>query len=57
MTKKALVKRISEKLGGVTQKEAATVLDAVFASIAEGLHEDGSVHIGKWGTYVAEDMQ
>jgi nucleoid DNA-binding protein len=57
MNKKALVKRVSEKLGGISQKEAADIVEAVFGSIAEGLQEDGVVNIGKWGTYSAEDLQ
>ena len=57
MDKKALIKRVSEKLGGITQKDAANAIEAVFESIAEGLKEDGIVKIGKWGTYTAEDME
>jgi nucleoid DNA-binding protein len=56
MTKKELIVRVSEKLGGISQKAAAETVEAVFESIAEGLQEDGVVTIGKWGTYSAEDM-
>jgi nucleoid DNA-binding protein len=56
MDKKALIKRVSEKLGGIPQNEAAKTIEAVFESIAEGLREDGIVKIGKWGTYTSEDM-
>ena len=57
MNKKELIARVSEKLGGISQKSAADTVEAVFESIAEGLQEDGIVTIGKWGTYSAEDMQ
>lgn len=57
MNKKELVARVSEKLGGISQKSAAETVEAVFESIAEGLQEDGLVTIGKWGTYSAEDMK
>ena len=57
MDKKELIIKIAEKLGGIPQKEAARVLEAVFESIAEGLQQDGIVKIGKWGTYSAEDME
>jgi len=57
MNKKELVARVSEKLGGISQKSAAETVEAVFESIAEGLQEDGLVTIGKWGTYSAEDME
>ena len=57
MTKKELIARVSEKLGGISQKSAAETVEAVFESIAEGLQEDGIVTIGKWGTYSAEDME
>jgi nucleoid DNA-binding protein len=57
MNKKELIVRVSEKLGGISQKSAAETVEAVFESIAEGLQEDGIVTIGKWGTYSAEDMQ
>ena len=56
MTKKQLIRRVSEKLGGVPQKEADKTIEAVFESIAEGLKEDGMVNVGKWGTYTAEDI-
>jgi len=56
MNKKELVKRVSEKLGGISQKDADKTIDAVFESIAEGLQEDGVVTVGKWGTYTADDM-
>ena len=56
MNKKELIARVSEKLGGISQKSAADTVEAVFESIAEGLQEDGIVTIGKWGTYSAEDM-
>ena len=56
MNKKELIVRVSEKLGGISQKAAAETVEAVFESIAEGLQEDGVVTIGKWGTYSAEDM-
>jgi len=56
MNKKALVKRVAEKLDGLPQKMAARAVDAVFESIAEGLQEDGVVTIGKWGTYTTEDI-
>jgi nucleoid DNA-binding protein len=57
MNKKELIARVSEKLGGISQKSAAQTVEAVFESIAEGLQEDGIVTIGKWGTYSAEDME
>ena len=57
MNKKELIARVSEKLGGISQKTAAETVEAVFESIAEGLQEDGIVTIGKWGTYSAEDME
>jgi nucleoid DNA-binding protein len=57
MNKKELIARVSEKLGGISQKSAAETVEAVFESIAEGLQEDGIVTIGKWGTYSAEDME
>jgi nucleoid DNA-binding protein len=57
MNKKELIVRVSEKLGGISQKSAAETVEAVFESIAEGLQEDGIVTIGKWGTYSAEDME
>ncbi len=56
MNKKELIERVSEKLGGISKKDAAEAVEAVFESIAEGLQEDGVVTIGKWGTYSAEDM-
>ena len=56
MNKKELVRRVSEKLGGVPQKEADKTIEAVFESIAEGLQEDGIVNVGKWGTYTADDI-
>ena len=56
MNKRELIKRVSEKLGGISHKAAAETVEAVFESIAEGLQEDGVVTIGKWGTYSAEDM-
>jgi nucleoid DNA-binding protein len=56
VNKKDLIKRVSEKLGGIPQKDAAKTIDAVFESIAEGLQEDGVVTVGKWGTYTAEDI-
>ena len=56
MNKKELIVRVSEKLGGISQKAAAETVEAVFESIAEGLQEDGVVTIGKWGTYSAEDI-
>jgi nucleoid DNA-binding protein len=56
MNKNALIIRVSEKLGGIPQNDAANAVEAVFESIAEGLQEDGIVKIGKWGTYTAEDM-
>jgi nucleoid DNA-binding protein len=56
MNKKELVKRVAEKLDGLSQKTATRAVDAVFESIAEGLQEDGVVTIGKWGTYTAEDI-
>ncbi len=56
MNKKELVKRVVEKLDGLSQKTATRAVDAVFESIAEGLQEDGVVTIGKWGTYTAEDI-
>ena len=48
MNKKELIVRVSEKLGGISQKAAAETVEAVFESIAEGLQEDGVVTIGKW---------
>jgi nucleoid DNA-binding protein len=56
MTKKQLIKRVSEKLGHISQKEADKTIEAVFESIAEGLQEDGIVNVGKWGTYTADDI-
>jgi len=56
MNKKELVKRVSEKLGGIPQKDADKAIEAVFESIAEGLQEDGVVNVGKWGTYTADDI-
>jgi nucleoid DNA-binding protein len=56
MNKKELVKRVAEKLDGLSRKTATRAVDAVFESIAEGLQEDGVVTIGKWGTYTAEDI-
>jgi nucleoid DNA-binding protein len=56
MNKKELVKRVAEKLDGLSQKMATRAVDAVFESIAEGLQEDGVVTIGKWGTYTAADI-
>jgi nucleoid DNA-binding protein len=56
MNKKELVKRVAEKLDGLSQKTATRAVDAVFESIVEGLQEDGVVTIGKWGTYTAEDI-
>jgi nucleoid DNA-binding protein len=56
MDKKGLISRVADKLGGIPQKDAASAIEAVFESIAEGLQEDGIVKIGKWGTYTAEDM-
>lgn len=56
MNKKELIKRVSEKLGGIPQKDADKTIDAVFESIAEGLQEDGVVTVGKWGTYTADDI-
>jgi nucleoid DNA-binding protein len=56
MNKKELVKRVAEKLDGLSQKTATRAVDAIFESIAEGLQEDGVVTIGKWGTYTAEDI-
>jgi nucleoid DNA-binding protein len=45
MNKKELIVRVSEKLGGISQKAAAETIEAVFESIAEGLQEDGVVTI------------
>jgi nucleoid DNA-binding protein len=56
MTKKQLIRRVSEKLGNIPQKEAEKTIEAVFESIAEGLQKDGTVNVGKWGTYTAEDI-
>ena len=56
MTKKELIKRVAEKLDNAPQKLAAQAVEAVFESIGEGLHEDGIVTIGKWGTYSAGDL-
>lgn len=56
MTKKELVVRVSEKLGGVSQKAAVKAIDAVFESIAEGLQQDGIVTVGKWGKYTSESI-
>ena len=56
MNKKELIKRVAEKLNGLPNKTAVRAVDAVFESIAEGLHEDGVVTIGKWGTYKTEDI-
>jgi nucleoid DNA-binding protein len=56
MNKKELVKRVAEKLDGLSQKTATRAVDAVFESIAEGLQEDGVVTIGKWGTYTEEEF-
>lgn len=56
MTKKELVVRVSEKLGGVSQKAAVNAIDAVFESIAEGLQQDGIVTVGKWGTYTSKSI-
>jgi len=54
MNKKELVARVAVKLGGTTKKAAAGAIEAVFESIAEGLHEDGIVKVGKWGTYSSD---
>jgi nucleoid DNA-binding protein len=56
MNRQELNKSVAEKLGGISNKEAARAVDAVFESIAEGLAADGVVKIGKWGTYTAEEM-
>jgi len=57
MNKSELVKRVTEKLEGVSAKIAAKAVDAVFESIQEGLEEDGIVKIGQWGTYTVDDLQ
>lgn len=57
MNKKELTRRVAEKLGHVPLKYAASVIDTVFETIAEGLESDGKVTIGQWGTYLAEDFQ
>ena len=57
MNRQELNKRVAEKLGGVSKKEAVRAVEAVFESIAEGLAEDGVVKIGKWGTYTADGME
>ena len=54
--KKELIERVATKMGGLSKAAAARAVEAVFASIAEGLSEDGIVTIGKWGTYTAEDL-
>ena len=57
MNKTELVKRVSEKLEGLSPKIAAKAVDAVFESIQEGLEKDGVVKIGQWGTYTVGDLQ
>ena len=56
MNKQQLIDRVGEKLGGASKADAARAVEAVFESIAEGLHEDGVVRIGKWGTYRADEI-
>ncbi len=55
MNKQQLIARVAEKTGA-SRADAARAVEAVFESIAEGLHEDGIVRIGKWGTYRAEEI-
>jgi nucleoid DNA-binding protein len=57
MNKTELVKRVAEKLEGISPKLANRAVDAVFESIQEGLEEDGIVKIGQWGTYTVDDLQ
>lgn len=57
MNKTELVKRVAEKLEGISPKIANRAVDAVFKSIQEGLEEDGIVKIGQWGTYTVDDLQ
>lgn len=57
MNKTELVKRVAEKLEGISLKIANRAVDAVFESIQEGLEEDGIVKIGQWGTYTVDDLQ
>jgi DNA-binding protein HU-beta len=55
MNKQQLIARVAEKTGA-SRADAARAVEAVFESIAEGLHEDGIVRIGKWGTYRADEI-
>ena len=57
MNKAELVKRVAEKLEGISLKITNRAVDAVFESIQEGLEEDGIVKIGQWGTYTVDDLQ
>lgn len=56
MNKTGLVKALAEK-AGVTQKDAAKVLDAVFDSIQESLAKGDKVQIIGFGTFEVRDRK
>lgn len=54
MNKVELVKSVAEKTG-VTQKDCASIVDAVFESIKDGMIKDGRVQIVGFGTFEVKE--
>lgn len=57
MTKADLVVAMCDKVGGVTKKEAAEVVDAVFDAIKETLERGEKIKISGFGNFEVREKQ
>jgi integration host factor subunit alpha len=57
MTKADLIAAMCDKVGGVTKKEAAEVVDVVFDAIKETLERGEKIKISGFGNFEVRDKQ
>ena len=55
MTKADLIAAMSDKVGGLSKKEAADVVETVFDAIKENLERGEMVKISGFGNFVTRD--
>ncbi len=54
MNKRELISEVATKTD-LSVKQASTIVDAVFQTVADGLQKGDSIKIGDFGTFVVKD--
>ena len=57
MTKADIIEAVYEKVGGVSKKEAAEIVEAVFDSIKETLERGEKIKISGFGNFTVRDKK